>query len=156
MTRGTLGQNGQDQASFLFSANTSTPLQPVSQVASGGEIARVMLSLKALISGAVKLPTIIFDEIDTGVSGKIAEKMAEMMQEMGRQERQVISITHLPQIAALGSHHYRVTKEETAQGTTSSMKELNEEERIREIAQMLSGSDVTEAAVLNAKQLLKR
>ena len=155
MTRGTLGHNGQDQASFLFSANTSTPLQPVSQVASGGEIARVMLSLKALISGAVKLPTIIFDEIDTGVSGKIAEKMAEMMQEMGRQERQVISITHLPQIAALGSHHYRVTKEETAQGTTSSMKELNEEERIREIAQMLSGSDVTEAAVANAKQLLK-
>ena len=155
MTRGTLGHNGQDQASFLFSANTSTPLQPVSQVASGGEIARVMLSLKALISGAVKLPTIIFDEIDTGVSGKIAEKMAEMMQEMGRQERQVISITHLPQIAALGSHHYRVTKEETAQGTTSSMKELNGEERIREIAQMLSGSDVTEAAVANAKQLLK-
>ena len=155
MTRGTLGHNGQDQASFLFSANTSTPLQPVSQVASGGEIARVMLSLKALISGAVKLPTIIFDEIDTGVSGKIAEKMAEMMQEMGRQERQVISITHLPQIAALGSHHYKVTKEETAQGTTSSMKELNEEERIREIAQMLSGSDVTEAAVANAKQLLK-
>ncbi|MBQ5547747.1 MAG: DNA repair protein RecN, partial [Prevotella sp.] len=151
----TLGQHGQDQASFLFSANTSTPLQPVSQVASGGEIARVMLSLKALISGAVKLPTIIVDEIDTGVSGKIAEKMAEMMQEMGRQERQVISITHLPQIAALGSHHYRVTKEETAQGTTSSMKELNGEERIREIAQMLSGSNVTEAAVANAKQLLK-
>ena len=89
--------------SFLFSANTSTPLQPVAQVASGGEIARVMLSLKAMISGAVKLPTIIFDEIDTGVSGKIAEKMAEMMQEMGSYDRQVISITHLPQIAALGS-----------------------------------------------------
>ena len=155
MTRGTLGPNGQDQASFLFSANTSTPLQPVSQVASGGEIARVMLSLKALISGAVKLPTIIFDEIDTGVSGKIAEKMAEMMQEMGLQERQVISITHLPQIAALGSHHYRVSKEETALGTTSKMEALTEEGRIREIAQMLSGSDVTEAAVANAKQLLK-
>ena len=155
MTRGTLGHNGQDQASFLFSANTSTPLQPVSQVASGGEIARVMLSLKALISGAVKLPTIIFDEIDTGVSGKIAEKMAEMMQEMGRQERQVISITHLPQIAALGSHHYRVSKEETEQGTTSKMEALTEEGRIREIAQMLSGSDITEAAVANAKQLLK-
>jgi len=114
-----------------------------------------MLSLKALISGAVKLPTIIFDEIDTGVSGKIAEKMAEMMQEMGRQERQVISITHLPQIAALGSHHYRVSKEETAQGTTSKMEALTEEGRIREIAQMLSGSDITEAAVANAKQLLK-
>ena len=105
-----LGRHGQDNVSFLFSANTSTPLQPVSQVASGGEIARVMLSLKAMISGAVKLPTIIFDEIDTGVSGKIAEKMAEMMREMGQAERQVISITHLPQIAAMGSHHYRVSK----------------------------------------------
>ena len=117
-----LGRHGQDNVSFLFSANTSTPLQPVSQVASGGEIARVMLSLKAMISGAVKLPTIIFDEIDTGVSGKIAEKMAEMMREMGQAERQVISITHLPQIAAMGSHHYRVSKEETPQGTTSSIQ----------------------------------
>jgi DNA repair protein RecN (Recombination protein N) len=140
---------------FFFSANTSTPLQPVSQVASGGEIARVMLSLKAMISTAVKLPTIIFDEIDTGVSGKIAEKMAQIMQEMGRHERQVISITHLPQIAALGSHHYRVTKEETRQGTTSRMQELSEEERIREIAQMLSGSDISDAAIQNAKELLK-
>ena len=155
VTTGELNKNGQDNVSFLFSANTSTPLQPVSQVASGGEIARVMLSLKALISGAVKLPTIIFDEIDTGVSGKIAEKMAEMMQEMGHQERQVISITHLPQIAALGSHHYRVAKEETAQGTKSRMQELTSDERIREIAQMLSGSEITEAAIENAKQLLK-
>lgn len=155
VTAGELNKNGQDNVSFLFSANTSTPLQPVSQVASGGEIARVMLSLKALISGAVKLPTIVFDEIDTGVSGKIAEKMAEMMQEMGHQERQVISITHLPQIAALGSHHYRVTKEETAQGTKSRMQELTSDERIREIAQMLSGSEITEAAIENAKQLLK-
>ena len=149
-----LGRNGQDSVSFLFSANTSTPLQPVSQVASGGEIARVMLSLKALISGAVKLPTIIFDEIDTGVSGKIAEKMAEMMREMGQAERQVISITHLPQIAAMGSHHYRVSKEETAQGTTSSLHLLTDDERIREIAQMVSGSDVTDAAIQNAKALL--
>ena len=125
-----LGKNGQDSISFLFSANTSTPLQPVSQVASGGEIARVMLSLKAMISGAVKLPTIIFDEIDTGVSGKIAEKMAQIMQEMGRTERQVISITHLPQIAALGSHHYRVSKEETK-------------------------NDISDAAIQNAKELLK-
>ena len=155
ISSGDLGRNGQDEVSFLFSANTSTPLQPVSQVASGGEIARVMLSLKAMISGAVKLPTIIFDEIDTGVSGKIAEKMAEMMQEMGRQERQVISITHLPQIAALGSHHYRVTKQETATGTTTRMKELTQQERIREIAQMLSGSDISDAAIENAKQLLK-
>jgi DNA repair protein RecN (Recombination protein N) len=149
-----LGKSGQDQIAFLFSANTSTPLQPVSQVASGGEIARVMLSLKAMISGAVKLPTIIFDEIDTGVSGKIAEKMAEMMREMGQAERQVISITHLPQIAAMGSHHYRVSKEETPQGTTSHLILLSEEERIREIAQMVSGSDITEAAISNAKALL--
>ena len=150
-----LNKSGQDQVAFLFSANTSTPLQPVSQVASGGEIARVMLSLKAMISGAVKLPTIIFDEIDTGVSGKIAEKMAEMMREMGEANRQVISITHLPQIAALGSHHYRVSKKETARGTTSHLHELTNEERIREVAQMVSGSDVTEAAIANAKQLLK-
>ena len=155
ISSGDLGRNGQDEVSFLFSANTSTPLQPVAQVASGGEIARVMLSLKAMISGAVKLPTIIFDEIDTGVSGKIAEKMAEMMQEMGRQERQVISITHLPQIAALGSHHYRVTKQETATGTTTRMQELTQQERISEIAQMLSGSDISDAAIENAKQLLK-
>lgn len=156
ITSSALGKSGQDQVAFLFSANTSTPLQPVSQVASGGEIARVMLSLKAMISGAVKLPTIIFDEIDTGVSGKIAEKMAEMMREMGQAERQVISITHLPQIAAMGSHHYRVSKEETPQGTTSSMHLLSDEERIREIAQMVSGSDVSEAAIANAKALLKK
>ena len=156
ITQSALGKNGQDSISFLFSANTSTPLQPVAQVASGGEIARVMLSLKAMISGAVKLPTIIFDEIDTGVSGKIAEKMAEIMQEMGSYERQVISITHLPQIAALGSHHYRVSKEETKNGTTSRMQELSSEERILEIAQMLSGSDVSDAAIQNAKELLKQ
>ena len=155
ITKTELGKNGQDSISFLFSANTSTPLQPVSQVASGGEIARVMLSLKAMISGAVKLPTIIFDEIDTGVSGKIAEKMAQIMQEMGHTERQVISITHLPQIAALGSHHYRVSKEETKNGTVSHMTELNNEERITEIAQMLSGSDISDAAIQNAKELLK-
>ncbi len=149
-----LSDNGVDKVNFLFSANKSTPLQPVSQVASGGEIARVMLSLKAMISGAVKLPTIIFDEIDTGVSGKIAEKMAEIMAEMGNLERQVISITHLPQIASMGSHHYKVLKEETDQGTISHMKELNEQERIEEIAQMLSGSDITEAALANAKALL--
>lgn len=150
-----LGQNGADKVSFLFSANTSTPLQPVSQVASGGEIARVMLSLKAMISGAVKLPTIIFDEIDTGVSGKTAEMMAQIMKEMGSHGRQVISITHLPQIAALGSVHYKVEKNETASGTTSKMRQLDADERVREIAQMLSGSDVTEAAIQNAKELLK-
>ena len=150
-----LGNSGQDKVAFLFSANTSTPLQPVSQVASGGEIARVMLSIKAMISGAVKLPTIIFDEIDTGVSGKTAEKMAQIMQEMGNNERQVISITHLPQIAALGSVHYKVEKKDTASGTTSCMRQLNADERISEIAQMLSGSDISEAAIQNAKELLK-
>lgn len=150
-----LHKNGQDDIAFLFSANTSSPLQPIAQVASGGEIARVMLSLKAMISGAVKLPTIIFDEIDTGVSGKIAERMAEIMQEMGANDRQVISITHLPQIAALGTTHYRVSKEETAKGTVSQMRLLSEEERIHEIAQMLSGSDITVAAIQNAKELLR-
>lgn len=149
-----LGKSGHDKVAFLFSANTSTPLQPVSQVASGGEIARVMLSLKAMISGAVKLPTIIFDEIDTGVSGKMAERMGDIMAEMGAHERQVISITHLPQIAARGAHHYQVSKEDTPQGTTTHMVELTTDERIGEIAQMLSGSAVSEAAVANAKQLL--
>ena len=149
-----LAANGADKVSFLFSANTSTPLQPVSQVASGGEIARVMLSLKAMISGAVKLPTIVFDEIDTGVSGKTAEMMAQIMKEMGGNGRQVISITHLPQIAALGSVHYKVEKNETANGTTSRMRQLNADERVKEIAQMLSGSDITEAAIQNAKALL--
>lgn len=150
-----LSSDGADKVNFLFSANKSTPLQPVSQVASGGEIARVMLSLKAMISGAVKLPTIIFDEIDTGVSGKIAEKMAKIMAEMGELDRQVISITHLPQIAAMGRHHYKVLKEETPQGTRSHMTELTEEQRVSEIAQMLSGSDITEAALANAQELLR-
>lgn len=151
-----LGRNGADKVSFLFSANKSTTPQPVSQVASGGEIARVMLSLKAMISGAVKLPTIIFDEIDTGVSGKIAEKMAQIMRQMAQADRQVISITHLPQIAALGTTHYRVYKEETANGTISRMVLLDDEARLREIAQMLSGSDVSEAAINNAKELLRK
>lgn len=150
-----LTDSGQDRVEFLFSANKNMPLQPVSQVASGGEIARVMLSLKAMISGTVKLPTIIFDEIDTGVSGKVAGQMARIMQEMGRNERQVISITHLPQIAALGTTHYKVYKEDTADGTSSHMVMLDESLRIREIAQMLSGSDISEAAINNAKELLK-
>lgn len=155
LTEKPLSHDGGDKVSFLFSANKSTPLQPVTQVASGGEIARVMPSLKAMISGAVKLPTIIFDEIDTGVSGKIAEKMAQIMVEMGNHERQVLSITHLPQIAAMGSHHYKVSKEETDEGTISRMTELSQQERVQEIAQMLSGSDVSEAALANAKELLR-
>ncbi|WP_455062868.1 DNA repair protein RecN [Prevotella sp.] len=149
-----LSLDGADKVQFLFSANTSTAMEPVAQVASGGEIARVMLSLKAMISGTVKLPTIIFDEIDTGVSGKIAQKMALIMQEMGNNKRQVISITHLPQIAALGSSHYKVEKEETAEGTRSHMRELNQEERVCEIAQMLSGADISDAALQNARELL--
>lgn len=149
-----LSPNGKDSVSFLFSANTNSPLSPVSQVASGGEIARVMLSLKAMISGAVKLPTIIFDEIDTGVSGSVAEKMAHIMNEMGNNHRQVISITHLPQIAALGKNHYKVSKTETPNGTISNMTPLNEQQRIEEIAQMLSGSNITKAALANARELL--
>lgn len=150
-----LSANGVDVVSFMFSANKNEELHPVSQTASGGEIARVMLSLKAMISGAVNLPTIIFDEIDTGVSGRVAEQMAQIMAEMGENERQVISITHLPQIAAKGTFHYKVVKEETSKGTTSQMFKLNQSERVQEIAQMLSGSDVSLAALDNAKALLK-
>ncbi|WP_027450375.1 DNA repair protein RecN [Xylanibacter brevis] len=150
-----LGPKGQDRVAFLFSANSSTPLLPIAQVASGGEIARVMLSLKAMISGVVKLPTIIFDEVDTGVSGKIAEQMAQIMSDMGQNGRQVISITHLPQIAAKGCAHYKVYKEETDSGTKSHMQRLTNDERINEIAQMLSGSDISSAAIENARQLLK-
>jgi hypothetical protein len=150
-----LTKDGQDKIAFMFSANKGMVLRPVSQVASGGEIARVMLSLKAMISGAVKLQTIIFDEIDTGVSGKMAEKMADIMKEMGEANRQVISITHLPQIAAKGSFHYKVEKHETENGTTSLMRRLNDEERVQEIAQMLSGENITDAALTNAKELLK-
>lgn len=145
---------GADKVMFLFSANSSTDMQPVSQVASGGEIARVMLSLKAMISKAIGLPTIIFDEIDTGVSGRVAEQMAHIMRDMGKANRQVLCITHLPQIAAAGSTHYKVAKQETEQGTVSTMTQLSDEQRITEIAQMLSGSDVSQAAVDNAKSLL--
>ena len=145
---------GMDNVTFLFSANKNGSLQQVASIASGGEIARVMLSLKAMIAGAVKLPTIIFDEIDTGVSGSIAEKMALIMHEMGQADRQVISITHLPQIAARGAVHYKVYKEDTETGTNSHILQLNNEERINEIANMLSGATLTEAALNNAKALL--
>lgn len=149
-----LASNGKDRVSFMFSGNTKSPLQPVSQIASGGEISRVMLSLKSLISNTVNLPTIIFDEIDTGVSGKVAEKMAKMMHEMGQNAHQVISITHLPQIAATGEYHYSVSKEETSSGTESKMMQLTADKRVQEIAKMLSGSNVTEAALANAIELL--
>lgn len=147
-------QHGMDSVSFLFSANKNGILQNVASIASGGEIARVMLSLKAMIAGAVKLPTIIFDEIDTGVSGSIAEKMAFIMQDMGRQNRQVMSITHLPQIAARGNAHYKVYKQDTETGTNSHIVRLTDEQRVDEIANMLSGSTLTEAAKNNARALL--
>ena len=155
LTSTDLTPSGADKVAYMFSANKNVPLQPAAQVASGGEIARLMLSLKAMISGAVKLPTIIFDEIDTGVSGKIAERMAEIMCEMGNNERQVISITHLPQIAAMGATHYKVFKEDKDDVTVSTMTMLSAEDRVREIAQMRSGSDISEAAINNAKALLK-
>lgn len=145
---------GMDKVAFLFSANLGSPMHNISQVASGGETARVMLSLKAMLSGAISLPTIIFDEIDTGVSGHIAEAMAHIMQEMGRQGRQVISITHLPQIAALGGHHFKVWKEDTQTHTLSHITCLSQEERVSEIANMLSGSNVSPEAINNARALL--
>lgn len=149
--------SGMDQVTFLFCANKNMALQPISHVASGGEIARVMLSLKALVSGAINMPTIIFDEIDTGVSGQIAERMALIMKEMGEKNgRQVISITHLPQIAAMGSHHYRVYKEDNESTTNSHIVRLNDAERVEEIAHMLSGSNLTEAAINNARTLLNK
>ncbi len=148
------GWSGIDKVEFRFSANKNVPTQPLSQIASGGEIARVMLSLKALIASTAKLPTIIFDEIDTGVSGKIAEQMALMMQGMSRQGCQVVSITHLPQIAARGQHHYKVYKEEGDDSTLTHITELSATERVEEVAHMLSGSTLTEAALNNAKELL--
>lgn len=146
--------SGFDNVTFLFSANKNVPEQDVTQIASGGEIARLMLSLKAFLSQRKKLPTIIFDEIDTGVSGTMAERMAQVMQQMA-QNCQVICITHLPQIAALGQQHYRVFKSENDTGTSSHITCLDKDERIREIANMLSGEELTEAAINNAKALLK-
>jgi DNA repair protein RecN (Recombination protein N) len=145
---------GMDKVSFLFSANLGSDMQNISQVASGGETARVMLSLKSILSGVMSLPTIIFDEIDTGVSGHIAESMAKIMHKMGQQGRQVISITHLPQIAALGQHHYKVWKEDTDKVTRSHITYLEQEERITELANMLSGSNVSPEAINNARALL--
>lgn len=145
---------GMDKVSFLFSANLGSEMQNISQVASGGETARVMLSLKSILSGVMSLPTIIFDEIDTGVSGHIAESMAKIMHKMGQQGRQVISITHLPQIAALGQHHYKVWKEDTDKVTRSHITYLEQEERITELANMLSGSNVSPEAINNARALL--
>ncbi len=148
-------ETGGDALRFLFSANKNQPLLPVSEVASGGEISRLMLSLKALIAHAMALPSIIFDEVDTGVSGEIADKMAGIMCEMASC-MQVISITHLPQVASLGEHHYRVYKSDTETTTNTHLIRLTDEERIDEIAHMLSGASLTEAALNNARELLKR
>lgn len=146
---------GEDTVNFLFSANKNGTLQSISSVASGGEIARVMLSIKAMIAGAVELPTIVFDEIDTGVSGEIADRMADIMQQMAQQNnRQVLSITHLPQIAARGGAHYKVYKRDSDTETNSHIRRLTNQERIEEIAHMLSGSTLTQAALSNAKALL--
>ena len=145
--------SGMDTPVFLFSANKNVPVLPVSEIASGGEIARVMLALKGLIARHKNLPTIIFDEIDTGVSGTMAERMAVMMGEIAK-HCQVLCITHLPQIAAKGNAHFRVHKEENETGTTSHISRLSPEERVREIATMLSGAEISEAAVSNAKALL--
>ncbi len=147
---------GRDIVTFYFSANSSSALQPLSDVASGGEMARVMLALKSLVAAGGKQPTLIFDEVDTGVSGIIAERMGRLMQQMGGNNRQVLSITHLPQVAALGTLHYKVYKEETATGTVTEIIKLGQEERVREIAQMMSGEVLNDAAIENASQLLSQ
>lgn len=148
-------ETGSDAIRFLFSANKNQPLQPVSEVASGGEISRLMLSLKALVAHAMALPTIVFDEVDTGVSGEIADKMARIMRDMSRC-MQVISITHLPQVAAWGQTHYRVYKSDTDTATATHLVRLTDSERVEEIARMLSGSSLTAAALDNARELLNR
>jgi DNA repair protein RecN (Recombination protein N) len=145
--------DGMDEICFLFSANRNEALKPVSQTASGGEISRLMLCVKAMVAGFAALPAIIFDEIDTGTSGEIADKMAAIMQDLG-QKMQVIAITHLPQIASRGKSHYYVYKEDTAERTCTRIRQLDEPERIREIARMLSGASLTEASIANAKELL--
>ncbi|WP_080904867.1 DNA repair protein RecN [Parabacteroides sp. Marseille-P3160] len=148
------GPDGTDEVAFLFSANKNEPLNAVAQTASGGEISRLMLCVKAMIAGSTALPSIIFDEIDTGVSGDIAHRMGEIMQELGR-NMQVITITHLPQIAAKGKEHFFVYKEDTADRTYTRLRKLTPGERVSEIAAMLSGSELTEASIANAKNLLE-
>lgn len=147
-------RNGHDDLRFMFSANKAVPMQEISEVASGGEIARVMLSIKTMIAGVRTLPTIIFDEIDTGVSGAVAEKMALLMEQMSGGGRQVLAITHLPQIAALGRTHYKVYKTDEKDATRTRIALLDYDERIREIASMMSGATLTQAALDNAKALI--
>ena len=147
--------DGIDDICFMFSANKNNELQPVAETASGGEISRLMLCIKAMIAGFTALPSIIFDEIDTGVSGDIADKMGNIMQDLGA-KMQVFAITHLPQIAAKGSAHYYVYKEDTDERTITRIKQLTEEERTNEVARMLSGASLTKASLANAKDLLRK
>ncbi len=145
--------NGKDELEFLFSANKGGNFGELKKVASGGELSRIMLSVKKVLSENTQLPTIIFDEIDTGVSGEISNKIAAIMQRMSA-NMQVIAITHLPQIAAKGSNHYKVYKDEVNGVTTTNLKELSAEERLTEIAEMLSGKDISDSALTHAKELL--
>ncbi|MGB1043053.1 MAG: DNA repair protein RecN [Tenacibaculum sp.] len=145
--------NGKDALSFLFSANKGGNFGELKKVASGGELSRIMLSIKKILSENIQLPTIIFDEIDTGVSGEVSNKIAKIMQDMSV-NMQVITITHLPQIAAKGNQHYKVYKGEEEGVTTSNLKLLTTDERIKEIAEMLSGKDISESALTHAKELL--
>ncbi|MGB4671576.1 MAG: DNA repair protein RecN, partial [Bacteroidaceae bacterium] len=149
-------RTGHDDLKFMFSANRSVPMQELAAVASGGEIARVMLSIKSLIADVRTIPTVIFDEIDTGVSGAAAEKMALLMKRMSTNDRQVLAITHLPQIAAMGQIHYKIYKIDEDNATRTRILLLEEDERIREIASMMSGSRLTQAALDNAKALTEQ
>ncbi|MDD2799276.1 MAG: DNA repair protein RecN [Bacteroidales bacterium] len=150
-----LDEYGSEGVTILFSANKNASLKPVSEIASGGEISRLMLCIKAMIAGASALPTIIFDEIDTGVSGEIADKMGAIMWEMA-QNMQVVSITHLPQIASKGNHHYRVYKEDNEVATATRLTPIKEQDRTVEIARMLSGAELTQAALNNAQELINQ
>jgi len=146
--------SGLDEVSFMFSANKSQELQEIARIASGGEISRVMLAIKTLITDARSLPTIVFDEIDTGVSGEVALKMGQILEQMSKTV-QVLNITHLPQIAAKGNHHYKVYKFDQGDQTFTSIKKLTDEERVEEIAQMLSGENYSSTALETARELLQ-
>jgi DNA repair protein RecN (Recombination protein N) len=146
--------NGIDHADFLFSANKQVPPENLSKIASGGELSRVMLSLKSLLTKNNNLPTIIFDEIDSGVSGEVADKVGQILSGMGKY-MQVVNITHLPQVASRGTKHYHVYKDDTKDSTITRVKLLSPEERILEVARLLSGSEVTETALKNARELLQ-
>jgi DNA repair protein RecN (Recombination protein N) len=147
-------EDGQDEVRFLFSANKNVDVEEISRVASGGELSRLMLSLKSLLVKTKALPTIIFDEIDSGTSGDIADKMGSIMQNMAA-TTQVINITHLPQIASKGNYHFLVYKEDDHERTYTDIKQLNQEERVEEIAKMLSGEQLTETALQNAREFLQ-